>query len=84
MAVSRLDYRLQATFHLPSEYNNDQGHGTVSSFKLLDDDVPHISIRPYNACGDYNDDNDNGDDDEHDGTLIFSTILTFNESGWSI
>ena len=61
-------------------YNADQGHGTICSFKFLDDNVPHLSIRPYNACGDYNDDNDDDDNDynddnyDNDGTLIFISL----------
>ena len=31
----------------------DQGNGAIGSFKFLDDHVPHLSIRPYHACGDY-------------------------------
>ena len=63
-------------------YNNEQGHGTICSFKFLDDNVPHLSIRPYNACGDYHDGDDvhdNVDNDDNNGTLFFS--ITFIESG---
>ena len=65
-------------------YNIDnQGDGTIGSFKLLDDNVPHLSLCPYNARGeydDYNDDNDNycdyDDNQDDDGTQISSIIVT--------
>ena len=65
-------------------YNIDnQGDGTIGSFKLLDDNVPHLSLCPYNARGEYdyyNDDNDNycdyDDNQDDDGTQISSIIVT--------
>ena len=40
----------------------DQGNGAIGSFKFLDDHVPHLSIRPYHACGDYHNYDDDVDD----------------------
>ena len=47
----------------------DQGNGAIGSFKFLDDHVPHLSIRPYHACGDYHcyDDDASTEDYKPDG-----------------